>query len=115
MINLSICIQRKATRLLRARNWSCFVGLRPSRRPHYPGCAHVQMEQGQWYDDPVTKQRKAVSQFHEVVGFFGSRWLQYFAQLLTAISLLGTGIAQVRISYISPHCNKDNLVFVSGF
>ena len=34
-------------------------------------------------------------QFHEVVGFFGGPWVQGIGQFLCALSLFGTGIAQV--------------------
>ncbi|KAK9868838.1 hypothetical protein WJX84_001337 [Apatococcus fuscideae] len=56
---------------------------------------HTLMGKDQWFDDLTGKQRLAITQYHEVVGFFGHLWLQHFAQLLTGISLLGTGIAQV--------------------
>lgn len=62
------------------------------------GSAAAQMGKDQWFDDLAGKQRLAITQYHEVVGFFGHLWLQHFAQLLTGISLLGTGIAQVSLA-----------------
>ncbi len=57
--------------------------------------AGLQMSKGQWYEDLEGTTRVSITQFHEVVGFFGARWLQYFAQLMVGISLLGVGVAQV--------------------
>ncbi|KAK9810448.1 hypothetical protein WJX72_010867 [[Myrmecia] bisecta] len=48
---------------------------------------------GEWWEKDG--KRQTVSQYHEVVGFFGGRWVQILAQVLIVISLMGTGIAQV--------------------
>ena len=53
----------------------------------------IQIKEGTWWEEGGV--RRTVSQLHEVVGFFGGRWLQLITQLLVGLSLLGTCIAQV--------------------
>lgn len=53
----------------------------------------LQIKEGTWWEEGGV--RRTVSQLHEVIGFFGGRWLQLITQLLVGLSLLGTCIAQV--------------------
>ena len=53
----------------------------------------VQIKEGTWWEEGGV--RRTVSQLHEVVGFFGGKWLQIITQFLVGLSLLGTCIAQV--------------------
>lgn len=62
---------------------------------HTDSSCNPQMSKDQWYQDAQGTIRLSITQFHEVVGFFSKPWLQYFAQLMVGISLLGYGVAQV--------------------
>ena len=53
----------------------------------------LQIKEGTWWEEGGV--RRTVTQLHEVIGFFGGKWLQLRTQFLVAISLLGTCIAQV--------------------
>ncbi len=57
------------------------------------GPSLVQIKEGTWWEEGGV--RRTVSQLHEVVGFFGGKWLQIITQFLVGLSLLGTCIAQV--------------------
>ena len=53
----------------------------------------MQIKEGTWWEEGGV--RRTVSQRHEVIGFFGGKWLQIITQFLVGLSLLGTCIAQV--------------------
>ena len=53
----------------------------------------LQIKEGTWWEEGGV--RRTVSQLHEVIGFFGGKWLQFITQFLVGLSLLGTCIAQV--------------------
>ena len=53
----------------------------------------MQIKEGTWWEEGGV--RRTVSQLHEVMGFFGGKWLQIITQFLVGLSLLGTCIAQV--------------------
>lgn len=48
---------------------------------------------GTWYD--ASGKRRRATQYHEVMGFWGGPWLQYLAQALVAVHLIGTCTAQI--------------------
>ncbi|KAK9909836.1 hypothetical protein WJX75_008176 [Coccomyxa subellipsoidea] len=52
-----------------------------------------QIKAGQWYD--ASGHRRQVTQYHEVMGYFGGPILKYVSQLLIAVHLIGTGTSQV--------------------
>uniref|UniRef100_A0A383WBV8 Amino acid transporter transmembrane domain-containing protein n=1 Tax=Tetradesmus obliquus TaxID=3088 RepID=A0A383WBV8_TETOB len=51
------------------------------------------LKQGSWFDAPG--RRRIVTQYHEVVGYFLGRRAQILAQVLVALGLAGTSIAQI--------------------
>lgn len=73
-----------------------------------------QIEEERWYDTVDSngyKRRKAVTQYHDLIGFSLGPFGKRLAQLCVAISLFGTGIAQIIASSssqytISPQINK---------
>ncbi len=71
----------------------------------------MQIEKEQWYnttDSNGYRRRKEATQFHDLIGFALGRPWQILAQLLVAISLFGTGIAQIVASSSSQYAiNKD--------
>ncbi|WIA10991.1 hypothetical protein OEZ85_011148 [Tetradesmus obliquus] len=54
---------------------------------------HGGLKQGSWFDAPG--RRRIVTQYHEVVGYFLGRRAQILAQVLVALGLAGTSIAQI--------------------
>ena len=74
----------------------------------------LQIEEEKWYDTTDSngyKRRRAVTQYHDLIGFSLGTFGKRLAQLCVAISLFGTGIAQIIASSssqytISPQINK---------
>ena len=63
-------------------------------------CTHcfTQVKRGSWYDSKDSngyERRSAVTQYHDIIGFFLGRWFGLLGQILTALSILGTAIAQI--------------------
>ena len=66
----------------------------------------VQVTAGEWYDSTDSnryRRRKHVTQFHDLIGFSLGRFFFVLAELLVAVSLLGTGIAQIVASSSSQY------------
>lgn len=66
----------------------------------------AQIERDQWYDTTDSngyRRRKRATQFHDLVGFSLGTIFHYFAEILVAISLFGTGIAQIVASASSQY------------
>ncbi len=66
----------------------------------------LQIEKDQWYnmtDSNGYRRRKEATQFHDLIGFSLGKWWQIVAQILVAISLFGTGIAQIVASSSSQY------------
>ena len=58
----------------------------------------AQVKRGEWYDSKDSngfERRSSVTQYHDIIGFFLGRWLGLLGQILTALSILGTAIAQI--------------------
>ena len=49
------------------------------------------------------RRRREATQFHDLIGFSLGKWWQLVAQILVAISLFGTGIAQIVASASSQY------------
>lgn len=66
----------------------------------------LQIELNKWYDTTDSngfKRRKAVTQFHDLIGFSLGKAFFIFAELNVAVSLFGTGIAQIVASSSSQY------------
>ena len=66
----------------------------------------VQVQRGIWYDSKDSngfERRSSVTQYHDVIGFVLGKWIALFAQVITALSILGTAIAQIVASSSSQH------------
>lgn len=67
---------------------------------------YLQILADKWYntvDSNGYKRRKHVTQFHDLIGFSLGPVFHIFAELLVAISLFGTGIAQIVASSSSQY------------
>ena len=66
----------------------------------------MQIEKEEWYnmtDSNGYRRRREATQFHDLIGFSLGKWWQLVAQILVAISLFGTGIAQIVASASSQY------------
>jgi hypothetical protein len=66
------------------------------------------------------RRRREATQFHDLIGFSLGKGFQILAQLLVAISLFGTGIAQIVASSssqysINQHYDKRQAFFSAAF
>ncbi len=71
----------------------------------------AQVKCGEWYDSKDSngyERRSSVTQYHDMIGFFLGWWLGLLGQILTALSILGTAIAQIVASSGSQYSIDKN-------
>lgn len=104
---------------LQSSNASCSQGADCDRHQDLTDVPLLQVQQGEWYDSKDSngyERHSAVTQFHDIIGFFMGKWAGLAAELLTAISILGTAIAQIVASAgsqyaIDPRYDKRSASF----